>query len=139
MFGRSGDNLTVSVPVTITELALGADIKVPTHRGPAVTLRIKPGSANVTVMRVPGRGVRRKDGTMGDLRATLEVMVPQDRLRDALHRQRPGPLHLADPRRRPHMIQDAVRLPEPARGHDLLVINPLAPKSGLLAMCIAHG
>src|SRR5487761_428269 len=78
VFGRSGENLTVTVPVTITELALGADIKVPTHRGPAVTVRVKPGSANGTVIRVPGRGVRRKDGTMGDLRATLEVTVPHD-------------------------------------------------------------
>jgi molecular chaperone DnaJ len=78
VFSRSGDNLTVTVPVTITELALGADIKVPTHRGPAVTVRVKPGSANGTVIRVPGRGARRKDGTLGDLRATLEVTVPQD-------------------------------------------------------------
>ena len=78
VFGRAGDNLTVTVPVTITELALGADIKVPTHRGPAVTVRIPPGSANGTVIRVPGRGVRKKDGMMGDLRATLEVTVPQD-------------------------------------------------------------
>jgi molecular chaperone DnaJ len=30
------------------------------------------------VYRVPGRGIRRKDGTLGDLRATLEVTVPQD-------------------------------------------------------------
>src|SRR6202046_5311235 len=78
VFGRSGDNLTVTVPVTITELALGADIKVPTHRGPAVTVRVKPGSANGTVIRVPGRGVRKKDGTLGDLRDTLEVTVPHD-------------------------------------------------------------
>lgn len=78
VFGRSGDNLTVTVPVTITELALGADIKVPTHRGPAVTVRVKPGSSSGTVMRVAGRGVRRKDGTMGDLHAILEVVVPQD-------------------------------------------------------------
>src|ERR1700728_1092296 len=78
VFGRTGDNLTVTVPVTITELALGADIKVPTHRGPAVTVRVKAGSANGTVIRVPGRGVRKKDGTLGDLRATLEVTVPQD-------------------------------------------------------------
>jgi molecular chaperone DnaJ len=78
VFARSGDNLIVTVPVTITELALGADIKVPTHRGPAVTVRVKPGSASGTVIRVAGRGVRRKDGTMGDLRATLEVTVPQD-------------------------------------------------------------
>jgi molecular chaperone DnaJ len=78
VFSRNGDNLTVTVPVTITELALGADIKVPTHRGPAVTVRVKPGSANGTVMRVAGRGVRRKDGTLGDLHATLEVTVPHD-------------------------------------------------------------
>ena len=45
---------------------------------PAVTVRVKPGSANGTVVRVPGRGVRRKDGTLGDLRATLEVTVPHD-------------------------------------------------------------
>jgi molecular chaperone DnaJ len=78
VFGRTGDNLTVTVPVTITELALGAEIKVPTHRGPAVTLRIPAGTPSGQVFRVPGRGVRRKDGTMGDLRATVEVTVPQD-------------------------------------------------------------
>jgi len=78
VFGRSGENLTVTVPVSITELALGADIKVPTHRGPAVTLRIPPGTPSGKVFRVSGRGVRRKDGTLGDLHATVEVSVPQD-------------------------------------------------------------
>src|SRR6201997_27471 len=78
VFGRSGDNLTVSVPVTITELALGAAIKVPTHRGPAVTVRIPAGTPSGKVFRVPGRGVRRKDGTLGSLMATVEVAVPQD-------------------------------------------------------------
>jgi molecular chaperone DnaJ len=78
VFGRSGDNLTVTVPVTITELALGAEIKVPTHRGPAVTLRIPAGTPSGQVFRIAGRGVRRKDGTLGDLHATVEVTVPQD-------------------------------------------------------------
>jgi molecular chaperone DnaJ len=78
VFGRSGDNLTVTVPVSITELALGAEIKVPTHRGPAVTVRIPPGTPSGQVFRVAGRGVRRKDGTLGDLHATVEVTVPQD-------------------------------------------------------------
>lgn len=78
VFGRSGDNLTVTVPATITELALGAEIKVPTHRGPAVTLRIPAGTPSGQVFRVAGRGVRRKDGTLGDLRVTVEVTVPQD-------------------------------------------------------------
>src|ERR1700691_4948809 len=78
VFGRSGENLTVTVPVTITELALGAEIKVPTHRGPAVTVRIPPGTPNGKVFRVGGRGVRKKDGTLGALLATVEVTVPQD-------------------------------------------------------------
>jgi molecular chaperone DnaJ len=78
VFGRSSDNLTVTVPVTISELALGAEIKVPTHRGAAVTVRIPPGTPNGRVFRVPGRGVRRKDGTLGALLATVEVTVPHD-------------------------------------------------------------
>ncbi|MBV9380577.1 MAG: molecular chaperone DnaJ [Streptosporangiaceae bacterium] len=78
VFGRSGDNLTVAVPVTITELALGAEIKVPTHRGAPVTVRIPPGTPNGRVFRVRGKGVRRKDGTSGDLLVTAEVTVPQD-------------------------------------------------------------
>jgi len=77
VFGRSGDNLTVTVPVSMPELALGAEIKVPTHRGAAVTVRVPPGTPNGQVFRVPGRGVRRKDGTLGALLATVEVIVPQ--------------------------------------------------------------
>jgi molecular chaperone DnaJ len=78
VFGRAGSELTVSVPVSITELALGADIKVPTHRGPAVTIHVPPGTPNGRVFRVPGKGVRRKDGQAGALLVTVEVMVPQD-------------------------------------------------------------
>src|SRR5512146_1705231 len=76
VFGRSGDNLTVTVPVTVTELALGAEMKVTTHRGPAVTVRIPAGTPNGQVFRVPGRGARRKDGTLGALLATVEVTIP---------------------------------------------------------------
>jgi molecular chaperone DnaJ len=78
VFGRNSDNLTVTVPVTISELALGAEIRVPTHRGAAVTVRIPPGTPNGQVFRVPGRGVRKKDGTLGALLATVDVTVPQE-------------------------------------------------------------
>jgi len=78
VFGRSGSELTVTVPVSITELALGADIKVPTHRGPAVTIHVPPGTPNGRVFRVPGKGVRRKDGQAGALLVTVEVTVPQE-------------------------------------------------------------
>ncbi|MGI5268489.1 molecular chaperone DnaJ [Nonomuraea sp. CA-218870] len=77
VFGRSGDNLTVTVPVTFTEAALGAEIKVPTLKGMPVTLRIPAGTPNGRTFRVRGRGVTRKDGTKGDLLASVEVVVPK--------------------------------------------------------------
>lgn len=76
VFGRKGDNLTVSVPVTFTEAALGAQVKVPVPGGSTVTLKIPEGTANGRTFRVRGRGVARKDGTKGDLLATVEVIVP---------------------------------------------------------------
>ncbi|NUW44789.1 molecular chaperone DnaJ [Nonomuraea rhodomycinica] len=77
VFGRQGDNLTITVPVTFTEAALGAEIKVPILKGMPVTLRIPPGTPNGRTFRVRGRGAAHKDGTKGDLLATVEVLVPQ--------------------------------------------------------------
>jgi molecular chaperone DnaJ len=76
IFGRSGDNLTLTVPVTIDESALGAQVKVPTLGGAPVTLRLPPGTPNGRVFRVRGRGVPRKDGIRADLLVTVEVAVP---------------------------------------------------------------
>jgi molecular chaperone DnaJ len=78
VFGRSGDNLTVTVPVTVPEAALGSEIKVPSHRGAPVTVRIPAGTPNGRTFRVRGKGVRRKDGTYGDLLVTVEVLVPEN-------------------------------------------------------------
>jgi molecular chaperone DnaJ len=78
VFGRQGSNLTVTVPVTFAELALGAEIKVPSHRGAPVTVRIPPGTPNGRTFRVAGKGVRRPDGTNGNLLVTVEVTVPQN-------------------------------------------------------------
>jgi molecular chaperone DnaJ len=86
-FSRSGANLTITVPVTFTEAALGAEIKVPSHGGLPVSLRIPAGTPNGRTFRVRGKGVRRKDGTTGDMLVTVNVQVPQDlndKARDAL-------------------------------------------------------
>jgi molecular chaperone DnaJ len=86
-FGRSGANLTIAVPVTFTEATLGAEIKVPSLGGMPVSLRIPAGTPNGRTFRVRGKGVRRKDGTAGDMLVTVSVQVPQaldDKARDAL-------------------------------------------------------
>jgi len=87
VFTRSGSNLLVTVPLTFPEAALGAEIKVPSHRGMPVSLRIPAGTPNGRTFRVRGKGVRRKDGTYGDLLVTVNVQVPHelgDKARDAL-------------------------------------------------------
>jgi len=76
VFGRKNDNLTVTVPITFPEAALGADIKVPTLGASPVTVKVPPGTPNDRTFRVKGRGVRRIDGTRGDLLVTVEVVVP---------------------------------------------------------------
>ena len=78
VFGRSGQNLTVTVPVTFPEAALGAEIKVPSHRGMPVNLRIPAGTPNGRTFRVRGKGVRRPDGATGDLLVTVNVQVPKN-------------------------------------------------------------
>jgi molecular chaperone DnaJ len=77
IFGRKGDNLTVSVPIRFDEAALGADIAVPTLGGGTVTLKVPPGTPNGRTFRVKGRGATRRDGTKGDLLVTVEVETPK--------------------------------------------------------------
>ncbi len=87
VFGRVKDNVTIHLPVTFTEAALGAEIPVPLPRGGTVTLKLPAGSANGRTFRIRGRGATRRDGTFGDLLVTVEVTVPRTldaRARDAL-------------------------------------------------------
>ncbi len=76
LFGRKDDNLTIDVPVSFDELALGAEIKIPTLGGAPVTLRVAPGTPNGRTFRVRGKGASKADGSKGDLLATVEVQVP---------------------------------------------------------------
>jgi molecular chaperone DnaJ len=98
-FGRDGDNLTVDLPVTFAEAALGATVSVPTLDGSPVKVRIAPGTPSGRILRVKGRGVIRTSSA-GDLLAKVQVVVPQrlsDAARDALERMREDESD-ADPR-----------------------------------------
>jgi molecular chaperone DnaJ len=75
IFGREGDNLTISVPVTFPEAALGAAVKVPTLQGDPVTIKIPAGTRSGRTFRVRNRGVAHGKNT-GDLLVTVEVVVP---------------------------------------------------------------
>ena len=83
VFGRKGDNLTVTVPVAFDEAALGATISVPTLDGPPVSIRIPAGTPSGRTFRAKGKGGPTKnragkDGGRGDLLVTIDVQVPAE-------------------------------------------------------------
>jgi len=75
LFGRSGDDLTLTVPITFTEAALGTTVRVPTLDG-SVSLKVAAGTPSGRTLRVRGRGVKTAKRT-GDLLVTVTVAVPQ--------------------------------------------------------------
>jgi molecular chaperone DnaJ len=98
LFGRKDDDLTLTLPVSFTEVALGAQVKVPTLEAP-VTLKIPAGTQNGKTFRVKGRGAPKRKGGAGDLLVTVQVQVPEKlnkKERESLERF--AEAHRAEPR-----------------------------------------
>jgi molecular chaperone DnaJ len=81
VFTRTGDDIALSVPVTVAEAALGAKIEVPTIDG-RTQLKIPPGTQNGQKLRLRERGVPSAalEDQRGDQIVTVDIVVPQ--LRD---------------------------------------------------------
>jgi len=80
VFGRKGSDLTLELPVSYPEAALGANVQVPTLNG-AVTLKIPSGTTAGKTFRVRGKGAPKRGGH-GDLLVTVRVDVPQKLSKD---------------------------------------------------------
>ena len=75
LFDVMGHDLTVTVPVTPWEAALGCTVKVPTLSGP-INLKVAPDSQTGQRLRVKGKGLSGKTG-QGDLYVVLKVVMPE--------------------------------------------------------------
>ena len=90
-FERRGRDITLTLPISLSEAVLGGPIEVKTPRGP-VKMQIPPKSDSGTELRLRGRGVPPSAGhTAGDLYATLRVMIgkPDDALSDFVRDWKP--------------------------------------------------
>ena len=87
-FDRHGDDIYTTVPITVSEAALGAKIEVPTIDGRSL-LRVPPGTNSGTKLRLREKGVPsvRSQGHRGDQYVELQVIVPKpvdERVRELL-------------------------------------------------------
>ncbi|HXZ56946.1 MAG TPA: DnaJ C-terminal domain-containing protein, partial [Gaiellaceae bacterium] len=77
VYTRRGDDLVVEVAVPFSDAALGAKAEVPTPDGP-VTVKVKAGTVDGTMLRVKGKGAPRLKGSgRGDLLARVKLTVPK--------------------------------------------------------------
>jgi DnaJ-class molecular chaperone len=76
LFRREGDDIRIDLPVSLPEAVLGGRVEVPTPAG-SVMMTIPKGSNTGRTLRLRGRGVRRGDGSSGDLYARLKLVLPE--------------------------------------------------------------
>ncbi len=81
-FERRGDDIYIDLPVTVGEAVRGADVDAPTIHGP-VRMRIPAGTQGGRVMRLSGKGVKKKSGA-GDHYSRIVIMVPASAPDDAV-------------------------------------------------------
>jgi DnaJ-class molecular chaperone len=75
-FTREDDNILLDLPITVKEAALGAEVRTPTTTG-SVMLRIPKRSNTGDVLRLRGKGVKKRDGA-GDELVKLKVVMPKE-------------------------------------------------------------
>ena len=76
-FAREGNDIRLTLPVTLKEAVLGAKVRAPTPDGP-VMLSVPKGSSSGKVLRLKGKGFTDKAGKRGDLKVMLAVDLPAD-------------------------------------------------------------
>jgi DnaJ-class molecular chaperone len=78
VFRREGDDILVTLPITIDEAVLGTKVTAPTIDGP-VSLTVPPGASSGRVLRLRGRGIERPGRkAKGDQRVDLRIVVPSE-------------------------------------------------------------
>jgi curved DNA-binding protein len=73
---RDGDDIELTLPLTVAEAALGTKVDVPTVDG-NVRLTVPPGTSSAAKLRLRGKGIKRSDGTRGDQIVRVEIVAPK--------------------------------------------------------------
>jgi DnaJ-class molecular chaperone len=75
-YRRDGDDIRLDLPISLREAVLGGKVRVPTPAGPVVA-SVPENSSSGRTLRLKGKGVARRDGTRGNVYATLKIVLPE--------------------------------------------------------------
>jgi curved DNA-binding protein len=75
IFERENHDLTVEIPLSPWEAALGTKVEVPTLDG-KVKMTVPPGTQGGRRLRLRGKGLAKRGGGHGDLYAKIEIHIP---------------------------------------------------------------
>lgn len=75
-FTRDGDNVSLELPISLSEAVLGGQVRVPTPNG-HVTMSVPKGSNTGTTLRLRGKGAPRREGGSGDELVKLKIVLPR--------------------------------------------------------------
>ena len=83
IFTRNGDNVECTIPITITQATLGANIKIPTVTGEEEEFTIPDGTQSGTKFTLKNKGFRKiHSNSTGDLVFTVQVQTPKKLTRE---------------------------------------------------------
>lgn len=78
IFERKGDDLYISVPISFSQAALGAEIEIPTLEGKKILLKVPPGTQSGKILRISGKGIPHFSGYgRGNLYVKLIIKTPK--------------------------------------------------------------
>ena len=75
-FVRDGDDISLELPISLSEAVMGGRVRVPTPTGD-VTMTVPKGSNTGTTLRLKGKGAPRREGGHGDQFVKLKVVLPK--------------------------------------------------------------
>jgi DnaJ-class molecular chaperone len=75
-FTRDGDNISLELPISLSEAVLGGQVRVPSPTGD-VTMSVPKGSNTGTTLRLRGKGAPRRGGGSGDELVKLKIVLPK--------------------------------------------------------------
>ncbi len=78
IFSRRGDDLYISVPITISQAVLGGEVEITTLDGKKLLLKIPSGTKSGKILRISGKGIPHFSGYgRGNLYVELNIEIPK--------------------------------------------------------------